>query len=164
MAYNGPPYVTKGEISLGDMALPSYVDVDALIVQAAHDMDASLGRTYVLPLKLQEDDPAHRPIIYLLNKINRYLVMGRIVIDAAVGSEDTQLQAYGNYHIRAAESALKALADGDPLIPGQVLLKPDDSRVTAPLISNRDKVSFVDAFYANDTWFTEINNGGFGNG
>jgi hypothetical protein len=144
------PYVAKGEISFGDMALPSYVDLDQLIDTAGNDMDAEIGKRYKLPLKFNPENSRHVPVINLLAKINRYLVVGRVVIDAAIGSEDNSLQAYGNYHLRMAESALKQIAEGKVEMPDQEVIIPDDSnRVTGPMISGA-RPSLVDSYYNGD--------------
>jgi hypothetical protein len=152
------PYVAKSEIGFGDMELPSYVDLDDSIRIAGNDMDAVIGTRYKLPLALDNSNQSHIAMINMLAKINRYLVVGRVVIDSAIGSEDSQLQAYGNYHIRWAEQALKAIANGDTVIPDQETILPDDSlRVTGPVMTVRDSGSMVDAFYKHDDFYGAVN-------
>jgi hypothetical protein len=152
------PYVPKEQISFGDMELPSWVDLDAVIEVAGDDMDAVIGTRYKLPLELDSDNQEHYAIIKMLAKINRYLVVGRVVIDSAIGHEDTQMQAYGNYHIRWAEQALKAIANGDTVIPNQESILPDEkSRVTGPIMTTRDSGSMVDAFYKHDDFYGAVN-------
>ena len=148
------PYVAGADVSFGDMELPAWTDLDEVIRIAGDDMDAVLGTRYRLPLDLDPNVQSHLSIIKMLAKINRYLTIGRVVIDSAIGGEDTQLQSYGIYHIRAAEQALKSLGNGDVLIPDQVSVLPDDSdRVTGPMVTNRDKGSFLDSFYGEDPFY-----------
>jgi len=154
------PYMTSSEVSFGDMPLPSWVDLEGVVQQAANDMDAVIGLRYKLPLRLNPEDPNHRPILLMLNKINRYLVIGRVVIDAAIGHEDNSLQAYGNYHIRQAEAALKQIGDGKVEIPGAELLPSlIDDRRTGPMIFNKESRSLVDAFYEDDPFLRRAENG-----
>ena len=143
------PYVSETEISFGDMGVPSYVDLEQVIETACNDVDAELGKRYKMPIDLDPGVQQHKAAINMLNKIARYFVIGRVVIDAAIGSEDNNLQAYGNYHLRWADKVLKDIVDGDIIIPDQESILPDDdgSRVTAPIVMNRDSRSLVDAFY-----------------
>jgi hypothetical protein len=165
MAAVNSPYITEDDVDFGEMVLPSYVNITEKIQEAANDMDAVIGKRYRLPLVLSDQDPEHKSTVLLLKKLNRFLTIGRVVIDAAIGSEDNNLQAYGNYHLRAAESELKAIADGRTDIPGQKLIGKGETRVTGPMITNRDRVSFVDAFYNGDPWHSGIQNyGGLENG
>lgn len=155
---NQYPYAATGDISFGDMGVPPYVDLLKVIETAANDVDAVIGTRYKLPLDLDIGNQEHKSAINMLNKITRYFVLGRVVMDQAIGHEETQLHAYALYHIRWAEQALKAIANGDVEIPGQQLLVPDDSkRVTGPIVSNRDAASLVDSFYDIDPYYNRAN-------
>lgn len=141
------PYSTKDDLLLGQIPLPSYLDADTYISNAAEEIDAIIGMTYVTPVSIQET-PATRPSKLILKKANNFLATGRIIMAIDSGGEDSQLHSYGRYLVSQAELIVKNIASGEFSLVGAQPLNPGGTG-NAPSITNEDSESIVGAFYNN---------------
>lgn len=141
-------YCAPSDVSTGNVPLPRKLGSESVVKQhyiekAADDIDGKLGAIFELPLAYEEGSFE----ALWLKRVNKYLAIGQLVIDAAAGGEDTQLHAYGFHHLREANKAL------DDALAGKVFLSfnkregdPSDSD-TGPSILNKEPASYVDSFY-----------------
>ncbi|MFD5451674.1 hypothetical protein [Streptomyces sp. NPDC127100] len=140
-------YSTKDDLLLGQIPLPSYLDPDTYISNAAEEIDAIIGMTYVTPVSIQET-PQTRPTKLILKKVNNFLASGRIIMALDSGGEDTQLHSYGRYLVTQAEAIIKQIASGDVTLVGAQPIN-SGGNGNAPVIVNGDAASIVDTFYDN---------------
>lgn len=160
MPVNSPMYCEPADIKLGDLQPPRYVTIADEVQSAANDMNAYIGQIYKLPLALDPQRIDHLPDILLLNKINRDLATGNIILAAAAGGEDDNLHAYGKRLVDNAEKELARIAAGRTVIEGAEPIEVVDQQPNGPIITNRDEFSYVDTFYRSkgtmhspyDTW------------
>ncbi|ANA87251.1 hypothetical protein SEA_GIBBLES_16 [Gordonia phage Gibbles] len=144
-------YCEVNDVQIGNIALPRGLGTPEVIKQryindTADDIDAKLGAIFALPL---EPEPGSFTAA-ALKRINKYLAIGKLVIDAAAGGEDTQLHAYGFHHLREGNKAI------EDILAGKIVLDlspsedadPDD-QPTGPSVINKEPGSFVDAFYGH---------------
>lgn len=163
-------YCTAEQVDIGNIMLPRGFNKQYFIDQASDEMEAELGKTYKLPLTLSVthdengnaianplDDP-NSWISKLLNKINRYLAIGRIVISAASGGEDNSLNSYGYYHIKQANDALASLVNRTIELPFQLADINADKLPSGPSVDNREAASFVDSFYQQSVGNAPVSN------
>jgi hypothetical protein len=132
-------------VAIGDLPLPTYVDPKKWVDSTADEIDAKIGFLYHTPIDVDPLDDTQRPTYLLLKQINAHLACGRIILAAAIGGEDVQLQAYGNSLVKESLDALMAIASGKISLPGAVMI--DSTSMSGPTITNKDPFSLVDAFY-----------------
>ncbi|USH45014.1 hypothetical protein SEA_CAMERICO_17 [Gordonia phage Camerico] len=142
-------YCAASDLMLGPIGIegdekPRWLDVDKQIQNAAGEIDSVLGRIYRLPLVIEPDSADAQ----LLNKLNRFLASGRILMAAASAQEGDSVHQYARYLVSSAEKALQAFADGSMTLENQV---PSSSATqdypSGPDIFLSDKGSFVKDFY-----------------
>ena len=143
-------YSTADDLLLGDIPLPGYLSPERYVTDAAKEIDSKIGFLYVTPVDLsaQADPQVSRPVRLLLQRINNFLASGRLLLAINSGNEDSQAHAYGLYLVNDATLALAQIASGEipldiPKVPGAG----GADKVTAPLLSNLDPESNVEAFY-----------------
>ena len=117
------------------------------IAKAADEINGQLGQVYVLPIVLDPLVPGQAADRLLLKVINSELATGSIILAAAGGGNDTQLQAYGSYLVRHARALLQKIISGDIQIDGAELKGGDIRVARGPVMVSKDPVSMVDAFY-----------------
>lgn len=146
-------YSTTADLLTGNIPLPSYLDPQKFINDAADEIDSRIGFTYQTPVDIEAPTNVTRPVILFLKRISNWLASGRLLLAAAASAEDTQLHAYAYSLVRDAETGLQAIVDGDIVLEGAALANGGSSTVVtnAPLISNGDTESLVDAFYSRVT-------------
>jgi len=143
-------YCQVGDLLIGDIPTPAYIDKQKFVDDAADEMDSWLGARYVTPIVLSTSVPTQRPSALMLKRINAHLASGRLILSAAAGGEDTDLHRYGWQLINDALAALRSLVSGETLIVGGT---PADTTGLAtdagslPVITNGDPYSQVDGFY-----------------
>ena len=144
LAYIDPDQV---QAHLGDMAVSSTIQLDAVAADAADEMNVRLGERYVVPLDLDAAAllPHHRRLV---EQINARLAAGRLIMAIASPSEDRDLHNYGKYLVDLAMGDLDLIVSGRVLLGGQ-----EDSAVTTdpdawrgPSIFNQDEESGVEAY------------------
>ena len=151
-------YCTADDLLVGNIPLPAYLDVNAVIEDAADEIDSKIGWRYVTPIDISEPGPLVRPARLMLKRINAALATGRLILAVASPEEKNNLHAYGWSLVREANGAINVIADGTVPLEGATLVDPaiDDEPVAVPLINNLDSESQVEAFYdrvANPDYF-----------
>lgn len=140
-------YSEEGDLLIGQIPLPAYVIAQTYISNAAEEIDAIIGMTYVTPVSLQ-DAPESRASKLVLKKANNFLASGRIIMAVDAGGQDSELHKYGQYLVREAEKIVRAIAEGEFILVGATRLDGEMSS-SAPTIDNADAASIVDAYYDN---------------
>lgn len=143
-------YCEVGDLLIGDIPTPVYIDKQKFVDDAADEIDSWLGARYVTPIVLTESLPAQRPSFLTLKRVNAHLASGRLLLSAAAGGEDTDLHRYGWQLVNDALAALRSLLNGEPIIVGAIDADHAGSSTPAgslPLIVNGDPYSQVDGFY-----------------
>lgn len=137
-------YSAVSDLLLGDTVLGSTVDPEKYVQDAADEIDSKVGFMYVTPLNLQT---APRPVQLLLKRINNFLATGRLIMAVASPSEEGGLNAYGRNLVEAASESLDAIAAGKINLEGVQTIADGTALRTAPMVSNIDSESSVEAFY-----------------
>lgn len=143
MAYSAPTDLLTGKIPL-----PSYIDPQKVVDDAADEVDSKIGFLYETPLDTSESGPLTRPARLLIKRINNNLASGRLILMVTSSEENKNLHAYGWSLVNEALEALRCIAEGEiPLGDDVPKIEGSASPVTVPLISNLDAESNVEAFY-----------------
>jgi hypothetical protein len=145
-------------VSTGNIPLPSYIDKQKFVNDAADEIDSKIGFLYQTPIDVTDDpsNPVVRPARLLLKRLNAILATGRMILAIDSSGEDDKLHAYGWSLVREATAAINNIADGDTPLDGAVLVDPTANSAKAAMIFNVDAESNVEAFYdriANPTYF-----------
>lgn len=140
-------YSAKGDLLLGDLPLPAYVDVDKIIRDVADEIDSHVGFVYQTPFDLSDDSLLSRPSRLLIKRISVHLSTGRIILSVATTGEQNDTHAWGRRLVSDAMAALAAIRNGTFFLEGATLLPQANVEVTTPLIFNEDARSQVEAFY-----------------
>lgn len=135
-------YSEVTDLLVGDMTIGGGVDKDRFVQDATDEVNSRLGFVYVLPL-----DPAPAEhITLMLKRCANLIATGRLILAVASGGEDTALHAYGESLLREGQNLLEAIACGQvDLGAAKVPVHTDGN---APIITQADSVSAVDAFYS----------------
>lgn len=144
MAYSAP-----GDLLMGKIPLPSYIDPQKVVDDAADEMDSKIGFLYQTPVDINElSSQLVRPARLLLKRINNNLATGRLILAIASPEENKNLHAYGWALVTEATKALECIAEGEVKLDGAPLVDTSGGEaVTTPLIDNLDAESNVEAFY-----------------
>ena len=157
-------YCTTDDLLTGNIPTPAYLSPQKYVDDAANEIDSKIGFIYETPVDISPSSPVSRPAILLLQRLNAHLASGRLLMAASAGQEESQVHAYGWQLVKDATLALAELASGSPELDGAPKLPVGDQKVTAPLVSNKDAESNVEAFYdriANPSFsFLGISSGG----
>lgn len=140
-------YATANDVLplLGDLTLPSSLNVSTYVDRAAQEIDLVLGARYVSPLSVSDAFT-----VILLKTVNSELAAAQIFLSQASGGEDNRINAYGKH---LWDRAMMRLAPylGDLGLPGNVL-RPDSlidsGSGSGPVaIYHEDSVSPLETFY-----------------
>jgi hypothetical protein len=139
-----------------DMILPVSLEKSRFIEFASSDMDAKLGYIYVTPINLSALPQNQAK---LLRSICAKLASGRLIMAAAMTSQDSAVHQYALFLVRQAETDLMSIANGQvdltaPLvdfrgspIEGGISHPQDvDPYARVPTGWNPDRSSMVNAF------------------
>ena len=142
-------YCSEADLLLGGIPLPGYIDPVKQVADAADEIDSKIGYIYKTPIDVTDTSPVKRPARLLLKRINASLATGRLILAVASPEENKNLHAYGWNLVREATTALDAIASGQFPIEGADPSPdaPVEGLNSAPLISNLDAESNVEAFY-----------------
>ncbi len=142
-------YSAVTDLMVGDIPLPSYLSPQKYVDDAADEMDSHIGFLYQTPIDITdvETNPVSRPVRLLLKRISVHLSTGRILMAIAAPTEDSTVHAYGYHMVKDALDALKSISDGAIALDGATSMSTETNATTAPLISNLDPESMVEAFY-----------------
>jgi len=139
-------YCAVEDLVVGNVPLPSTVDVATYIISAADEIDVKLGSVYATPIIPDELVSNSRIAILTLKNINAHLASGRLLTALTAGGEDTEVHAYGLMLIRNSLDALKALATGSPELYGAPKLDTFSEGKRRGGVYNVDAFSAVEAF------------------
>lgn len=140
-------YSTVGDILLGDLPIPGYVDKQKYVDDAAEEMDSYIGYTYVTPIDMDTAGPVIRPARLLLHRIATHLSTGRLILALAVASEDKSLHAYGKSLVDESLAAVQKIVDREIPITGAISVSGSVVSPSGPMITNVDSFSLVEDFY-----------------
>jgi hypothetical protein len=143
-------YSSVEDLLTGNVPLPTYLDPQKFVNDAAKEIDSKIGFLYVTPVNVSTDieKPVSRPVRLLLERINNHLASGRLLMALDSAGEDTRVHAYALRLVDEASMALEAIASGKIDLDGAPKLdEGDDVRPTSVLIGNLDAESNVEAFY-----------------
>lgn len=142
-------YSATTDLLTGDIPLPAYLSAQKFVDDASDEIDSRLGFIYQTPIDVDAPTTVTRPVILLLKRINNWLASGRLLLAAAASQEDSQLHAYAYSLVKDAQAGLDAIVSGEIILEGAASAVGDGvaTIVNAPLISNGDAESMVDAFY-----------------
>lgn len=134
------PWSTKDDLLIGDLRVSAAVDAEAIVEDAALEMEAKLGLVYVLPLP--GGLPTH--ILTTLKLINNRLASGRLIMQVAIGGEDHTLHKYGQSLVEMAYADLDRIMNGSIPIAGAERV--DTNEADGPKIIQTDATSPLDVF------------------
>lgn len=141
-------YCTTADLLIGDIRTSTALDPQKYVQDAADEIDSKIGFVYETPIPVDAASTTPRPVILLLKRLNAHLASGRMILAATIAAEDKELNAYGKRLVEDVEAALASIADGSTLLDGVVKGTLQLAPRPAPLISNGDSESAVDAFYS----------------
>lgn len=144
----GTAYCTTDDLLLGNLPVGTTVDPAKYVQDAAEEIDSKIGRIYQTPLILGN---LSRPSLLLIQRINKFLATGRILLTLDLPNEESRMHAVAKQYITDASSALAQIVNGDVRLDGAVLINADFSKNAGPLAINNDGGSMVDGFYTFTT-------------
>lgn len=126
---------------LGDLILPTTLDMDAMITKASNEITLYLGSRYEIPIPLTDDFT-----VLLLQEATSELTAALIIASQAQGGEDNRVNAYGKWlYDRAQERIRPYMCD---LSLPDAVVRPSGSTLDGPVaVFNIDSVSPVESFY-----------------
>lgn len=139
-------YCVKADLLVGDMPVSDAAATQFINI-ATDEIDSRLGVRYVMPLTGGADPHATLAV----KRVCILLATGRLLMAHAVGGEDQQVNAYGLYLLREADSLLRGLELGEPPLVGVDVRPGLESTGTGPVVLQQDLVSPIDSFYGYAT-------------
>lgn len=149
-------YCTVDDLIIGDLPVSNLVDKQTYVDDAAEEIDAGIGEFYIVPASLYvapvnvNPTPPPPPFDWrthvLLKRINAHLATGRLIAMLAIGSEDTSVHAYASSLIKWACDLIYQIKNGQIKLKGIDTIVSGSETDNAPMVSNYDDVSGVDAF------------------
>lgn len=139
-------YCEASDLMTGKIPLPSGLDPQSFVDDAADEIDSQLGFIYETPIEAV-NPPLARPVTLLLKRLNRFIATGRLIMAITASSEEDTTHAYANRLLREAGDSLKAIARGDIVLEGAKLLPGENQSTKGAKIINGDISSPVDDFY-----------------
>jgi phage gp36-like protein len=141
-------YCTSGDLLVGDVPIPAYLDKEKIVTDASEEIDTYLGFKYITPIVVENpEDPTNRPVVLLLKRINAHLATGRLILEAAIAAEDDNLHAYGKRLIDESLALLIQIQNGEVVLPGAPIVPGLVGQENGPLQLNHEPFSYVDALY-----------------
>lgn len=141
-------YCSTDDLLMGEIPIPAYIDSQKIVDDAADEIDSKIGYRYNTPVNIGVGTPVVRPAVLLLKRINAHLATGRLLLQLASPAEQPKVHAYGLYLVQESQRALDSIVSGEIILDGAVGLPGADTEpATAPMISNLDAESNVEAFY-----------------
>lgn len=140
------PYCVQADLLLGEIPTPSYMDVLKYIDNASEEVDVALGQLYTTPIEVVEI-AQNKPTTLFLKQVTAKLATGRIIMAAATGKQDIEVNAYGKYLIDEAWGAIANVLSGNYVLPGATQIDAPASDVGGVRLKNVDAISQVEGFY-----------------
>ena len=144
MATTERPYCGVGDLHITEgIELHPGLDLSAIILQVAEEMDSHLGFIYVVPFV---DLAPHE--VLLLKQINAKLATARVLLSTYGEAGEDGLHGYGMMLLREGQDKLMKLSNG--LIDLHAERNTDNvlDRHRGPVATNTDEESGVDIFEA----------------
>lgn len=141
-------YCTADDLLTGDIPIPSYLDANSVVQDAADEIDSKIGHLYETPVDVTPSGPAARWVKLLLKRLNVHLATGRLLMAADAGGEDDRVHAYASYLIREANAAINKIVSGEIVL--EAVPGPANEAVVSDasiVLLNLDPESHVEAFY-----------------
>lgn len=148
-------YATLSDLLVGDVTLPSYVDQQKMLNDAADEVDSHIGFIYQTPIDFGQSGLS-RPVKLIIKRITAHLATGRLLLLLDSAGEDDRVHAYGQSLIKTAMDALQAIESGKIVLEGATPSDPTANVAAGPQIYNKDPESNVEAFYDRlaNPWFS----------
>ena len=127
---------------LGDMELPSTLDIPGLINKASADVTLWLGTKYELPLQTTADDYT----TLLLTESTSELTAAYVILSQAQGGEDNRINAYGKHLWDRSQSRLMPYMTNLAL-PGTTIRVTTATKDGPVAVYNADSRSQVENYY-----------------
>lgn len=142
-------YCTTADVSTGNIPLPTYIDKQKFVNDAADEIDSKIGFLYQTPIDVTDEvtNPVVRPVRLLLKRLNANLATGRLILALDASGEEDKLHAYGWSLVREVIASLNKIADGEIILEGVLPVEENGLALPGPLIHNEDEESSVEAFY-----------------
>lgn len=140
------PYCAEADLLLGEIPLPEYLSATQYINNTAEEIDVALSGLYSTPIEVI-DIPQNKPTTLFLKQVNAKLATGRLIMAAAMGHQETDVNAYGKYLIDEAVAALYRVCEKEFVLPGAEQNVAAASDTGGVRIKNLDSVSQVEGFY-----------------
>lgn len=144
-------YCTVDDLLIrSDLTLPSGIDAQKYVNDAADEIDSRIGLLYRTPVKIATEDlEKYRTTLLMLKSINAQLATGRIIMSISSPSENSELDAYGNYLVREANTRINQIANRNYILEGAAPNEntPEESTVSRTMIYNLDPDSSIESFY-----------------
>lgn len=138
-------YCTEPDVRplLGDLELPSTLNIEDFIEKASKDVTLWMGARYALPLL---GDPADEYSALLLREASAELAAAYIILAQAQGGEDNRVNAYGRHLYDRAQARLAPYMES-LVLPGAVV-KAQGATLGGPIaVYNVDSISPLEDFY-----------------
>lgn len=144
-------YSRASDLLIGDIRVDGVIDPEAVVQDAADEIDAAIGNIYVTPIALP-DTAVNRPTILLLKRINNYIATGRLLLALAQGSGDAQNFAQAQYYLKLGLTPLNEISKGNITLAGAEKHTQEGQPANpGPTAVNAEPVSYVEAFYKRNT-------------
>lgn len=161
-------YCATTDLLLGNIPVPGHISTSKFVTDTAEEIDVALSSRYLTPVVVTIT-AANRPTTLFLKQVNAKLASGRILMAAAAGHEDEQINAYAKYLIDQAFQALCRVCEGEYTLPGAAQVASAASDSGGVRIYNEDATSAVEDFYTKvatpvvpDVWYPENTYTGYG--
>lgn len=145
---DGPAYCVVGDLLVGKVPLPAYIDPQKYVDDAADEIDTHICQLYLTRVDVTDPTTTSRVAKLFLKRINAHLASGRLLLSVAAPEEQRQLHAYAASLVAESLEALEGVESGEYLLEGAL---PADGLTevpqSMPMISNLDEESQVEAFY-----------------
>lgn len=141
-------YCGVEDLLLNSVQLSTSLSRQRFVDDAADEIDSYLGWRYITPIDVLEGSAIPRPVRLTLKRVNAHLASGRLVLAAAMSSEDDDLHAYGRSLVNESLKTVREMAEGSEFLPGVPVEEGNDRKISGgPLLVTEDPVSLVDGFY-----------------
>lgn len=143
-------YSTEADLLIGDQTTIAPAVKTQFVLAATDEIDTYVGQVYETPIDIVDPGSVDRSAALLIKKLAQHISTGRLLMSIDQAGEDNKPNAYAQYLLDDALATLRAIVDGDIVLPGAVPLQgPTDTsiRTNGALVGVLDPYSQVESFY-----------------